>query len=111
MSTDLLPLQLLPFQWHPEVKHYGPNVPVILVGTKLDLREDRGTVEKLKKDKLMPITPQQGHSLARQIGAVKYVECSALTREGVHTVFVEAVRAVKVAPNMRKAKKKACVIL
>ncbi len=81
---------------------------MLLVGTKLDLREDKETAEKLrKKYKESPITTQQGHCLAREIGAVKYIECSALTRKGIHAVFDEAVRAV-VAP---KPKKKACVIL
>ncbi len=80
---------------------------MLLVGTKLDLREDKGTTEALKKKKLEPVTTHQGHILAKEIGAVKYMECSALTRKGIHAVFDEAVRAV-VAP---KPKKKACVIL
>ena len=35
-------------QWWPELKHHSPSTPVILVGTKLDLREDPGTIEKLR---------------------------------------------------------------
>ncbi|KAK8612670.1 hypothetical protein V6N13_092781 [Hibiscus sabdariffa] len=27
--------------WIPELRHYAPNVPVVLVGTKLDLRDDK----------------------------------------------------------------------
>jgi GTPase SAR1 family protein len=34
-------------------------VPIILVGTKLDLREDKDTIEKLKKDRLEPINNSQ----------------------------------------------------
>jgi GTPase SAR1 family protein len=35
-------------QWYPEISHHAPQTSVVLVGTKLDLREDPGTVEKLR---------------------------------------------------------------
>ena len=68
-------------QWHPEVSHHCPNTPVILVGTKLDLRDDKETIEKLKEKRLAPITYQQGLQMMEEIGAVKYLECSALTQK------------------------------
>ncbi|VEN35669.1 unnamed protein product [Callosobruchus maculatus] len=46
-------------KWYPEVRHHCPNTPIILVGTKLDLRDDRSTIEKLKDKKLSPITYPQ----------------------------------------------------
>ena len=46
-------------QWHPEVSHHCPDTPVILVGTKLDLREDKDTIDKLKEKKLAPLTYPQ----------------------------------------------------
>ncbi|KAL4679352.1 hypothetical protein H8959_009002, partial [Pygathrix nigripes] len=50
-----------------------------VVGTKLELRDDKDTIEKLKK-KLTPITYLQGPAIAKEIGAVKYLECLALTQ-------------------------------
>lgn len=52
-------LTLTRFQWYPEVRHHCPSTPIILVGTKLDLREDKETIEKLKDKKLAPITYPQ----------------------------------------------------
>ena len=34
-------------KWSPEIKHNNPETPVVLVGTKLDLRDDKHTVDKL----------------------------------------------------------------
>ena len=28
-------------KWTPEVRHFGPDVPILLLGTKTDLRNDR----------------------------------------------------------------------
>ena len=47
--------------------------------------------------------------LAKKIKAVKYMECSALTQEGLKDVFTEAVKAV-IAPEAEKGKK-SCTIL
>ncbi|CAM2097919.1 unnamed protein product [Caretta caretta] len=72
-------------KWFPEVRHHCPSTPIILVGTKLDLRDDKDTIEKLKEKKLSPITYPQGLALAKEIDSVKYLECSALTQRGLKT--------------------------
>ncbi|KAK2161514.1 hypothetical protein LSH36_115g05058 [Paralvinella palmiformis] len=97
-------------KWFPEVSHHCPNTPIILVGTKLDLREDKETVEKLKEKKLSPITYPQGLAMAKEIAAVKYLECSALTQKGLKNVFDEAIRAV-LCPKPKPKKKSKCLIL
>lgn len=51
-----------------------------MVGTQVDLRDESGTIEKLAKNKQKPVTPEQGEKLAKELKAVKYVECSALTQ-------------------------------
>ncbi len=50
------------------------------MGTQIDLRDDPSTIEKLAKNKQKPITPETAEKLARDLKAVKYVECSALTQ-------------------------------
>ena len=46
-------------KWYPEVIHFCPEVPQILVGTKLDLRGDSGTLDKLKSLGQQPIPADQ----------------------------------------------------
>lgn len=76
-------------KWVPEVRHHCPGVPLLVVGTQADLREDPGHVEKLARQKQRPISAEAGERLAREVGAVKYVECSALTQRGLKNVFDE----------------------
>lgn len=49
------------------MRHHCPNTPIILVGTKLDLRDDKDTIEKLKEKKLNPIIYPQGLAMAKEI--------------------------------------------
>ncbi|XP_063327865.1 ras-related C3 botulinum toxin substrate 1-like isoform X2 [Pelmatolapia mariae] len=97
-------------KWHPEVRHHCPTTPIILVGTKLDLRAEKETLEVLKEKKLSPISYLQGLAMAKEIGSVKYLECSALTQRGLKTVFDEAIRAVLCPPPVKK-KGKRCSLL
>jgi len=52
-------------KWLPEVTHHCPNVPIILVGTKIDMREDAGQIEKLKKQGLKPVTFEEGDAIKK----------------------------------------------
>ncbi|KAG2212363.1 hypothetical protein INT47_001724 [Mucor saturninus] len=97
-------------KWYPEISHHAPNIPIILVGTKLDLREDRDTIERLREKRMAPISYAQGLVMAKDIGSVKYLECSALTQKGLKNVFDEAIRAV-LSPPVRAKKKNSCLIL
>jgi len=81
-------------KWLREVRHHCPNAKLILVGTKLDAREDKETVEKIQAQGLKPVETTEGEALAKEIGAIKYMECSALTQKGLKNVFDEAIKAI-----------------
>jgi cell division control protein 42 len=88
-------------KWFPEVHHHCPGVPCLIVGTQIDLRDDPQVIEKLNRQKQRPVANEQGERLARELGAVKYVECSALTQKGLKNVFDE-VRDIIPYTNSRK---------
>jgi hypothetical protein len=52
----------------------------------LDLRDDPETKAKLHDRRLAPITYMQGCQMAKEIKAVQYLECSALTQFGLKKV-------------------------
>jgi Ras-related C3 botulinum toxin substrate 1 len=56
------------------VSRHCPNTPIILVGTKLDLRDDKEQIEKLKEKKQAPITFPQGLSMMKEISAISYLD-------------------------------------
>ena len=92
--------------WVPEIRHTSDNVPIILMGTKLDVREDKELIERSKEKRLAPITHPQGLAMAKDVGAVKYLECSALTAKGVNTMFDEAIRAaLRSTPALKHQRK------
>jgi GTPase SAR1 family protein len=69
-------------------------VPIILVGTKLDLREDAATVQGLRQKKMEPVSYETALAMKKDVKAVKYIECSALTQRNLKSVFDEAIRFV-----------------
>lgn len=86
-------------KWSPEVRHHCPTVPVVLVGTKVDLR---------KESSEGAVSVQRGKRLRSKIKATKYLECSSKTGEGLTEIFEEAVRAVLKPKSSRIPK---CTIL
>nr|XP_036584818.1 cell division control protein 42 [Colletotrichum truncatum]KAF6794468.1 cell division control protein 42 [Colletotrichum truncatum] len=97
-------------KWFPEVHHHCPGVPCLIVGTQVDLREDPSVREKLSKQKMSPVRKEDGERMAKDLGAVKYVECSALTQYKLKDVFDEAIVAALEPPAPKKKSHK-CLLL
>ena len=107
-------------KWIPEIKHHVPEAPFLIVGTKVDLRNDQVLLlylffyffiffffviskwlificflfclQEVLAKVGTALTQEEGKSLAKDLGARAYVECSALTQEGLKNVFDESIR-------------------
>ncbi|GFN84243.1 cell division control protein 42 homolog [Plakobranchus ocellatus] len=80
-------------KWVPEVRRHRPRAPFILVGTQCDLRNDVKVLIELAQYKEKPVSEADASRLAKEIGAVGYVECSALTQKNLKDVFDQAILA------------------
>ncbi|KAI1492386.1 GTP-binding protein rho4 [Biscogniauxia mediterranea] len=80
-------------KWYPEVLHFCPYTPLILVGLKSDLRSKKTCVEMLKTQGLTPVTMDQGMAVAKKMGA-QYMECSSKEMSGVDDIFDRAIHTV-----------------
>ncbi|KAH3673683.1 hypothetical protein WICMUC_003499 [Wickerhamomyces mucosus] len=90
-------------KWSIEVSRYCPGIPIILVGLKKDLRTEESTDKKF-------VQTFQGQDIAKRIGAKKFLECSALTGEGVDDVFEAATRTSLLISD-EKSSNTCCTIL
>ena len=98
-------------KWIPEIQHHAPDAAVLIVGTKTDVGHgDQGAVQGIAPG----VSTENGLALAKKVGASSYVECSALTADGVRDVFEEAVRfALKLVPSHSQSynQKRRCMIM
>ncbi|AOW02815.1 small GTPase superfamily [Yarrowia lipolytica] len=86
-------------KWIKEVNERCPGVPILLIGLKKDLRQSEPC-----------ITAVEGQAMASQIGAKKYLECSALTGQGVDDVFEVATRA-SLLVTAKPESKGCCIVI
>ncbi|CAE6335679.1 unnamed protein product [Rhizoctonia solani] len=85
-------------KWIEEVRNIcGPQIPVILVGCKADLRPTSGS----SADGKQYVTRQKAQAVAQEIGARAYKECSALNNQGVDDVFEAATRASMIVREVK----------
>lgn len=97
-------------KWYPEVSHFCPTTPLLLIGTKTDLRTDSTTLRMLSAQGQVPITPEHGAAVAKDIGA-SYRECSAKTGNGVKEVFQAALRESMRGKWGRSLKQRKCLVM
>ncbi|XP_064867480.1 rho related BTB domain containing 4 isoform X1 [Oncorhynchus nerka] len=89
--------------WYPEIKHFCPRTPIILVGCQLDLRyADLEAVNRARRPLAKPIKPtdilppERGHEVAKELG-IPYYETSIVAQFGVKDVFDNAIRSALIS--------------
>ncbi|KAK7477719.1 hypothetical protein BaRGS_00031007 [Batillaria attramentaria] len=84
-------------RWIPELHDYKPGTPFLLVGTQSDLRDGQPATGSADC-----VSTHKAKKLARKVGAICYLECSALTGSGLDRVFRQAVTSVLRPQKKRK---------
>jgi Ras-related C3 botulinum toxin substrate 1 len=91
-------------KWIKEVKKHCPETPIVLVATKLDLRDDMKTIQDLKEKCLEPVSQDEGIQFQKEIKAHGFIECSALTQKNVKEAFFLAISAVVKEEKVKEEK-------
>jgi Rho family, other len=101
-------------KWTSEIAENCQGVKIVLVALKCDLREQDNEDEEgaeatngAQQEKKPMISYNQGLEVARRIGALRYLECSAMRNRGVNEAFTEAARvalSVKLAGEKSDSK-------
>lgn len=106
-------------KWVGEIADNCPGVKLVLVALKCDLREDeedgdggvgQGGVGGNGGGKNL-VSYDQGLEVAKRIGALRYLECSAMKNRGVNEAFTEAARVALSVKGVGGKDESKCVIM
>ncbi|KKY24804.1 putative gtp-binding protein rho3 [Phaeomoniella chlamydospora] len=103
-------------KWVQEIQEHCPGVKIVLVALKCDLREEQEGDDDEEKDASSPprriVTYAEGLEVAKTVGALRYLECSAMRNRGVNEAFTEAARvALQVKPAKSKSTTEKCCVM
>ncbi|ELP94719.1 Rho GTPase, putative [Entamoeba invadens IP1] len=92
-------------KWVPEiVAHCGvPNPRIVIVGTKSDIRDNAKSVDILAKQGKQLVKKESIESMANEVNALGFTECSAVNQNGLNEAFEMTAR---VALGMEDGKEK-----
>ncbi|OBT79254.1 rho family, other [Pseudogymnoascus sp. 05NY08] len=114
-------LENIESKWVGEIAENCPGVKLVLVALKCDLRENDDAAGEDEQAVVVDggrgggkkecITYQQGLEVARHIGALRYLECSAMRNRGVNEAFTEAARVALSVKGVGGKDDSKCVVM
>lgn len=119
-------LENVQLKWVGEIADHCDGVKLVLVALKCDLRKHEEDPQSIQEDELFNpynrgqgnkrlISYEEGLAVAKKVGALRYLECSAKKNRGVNEAFSEAARcALNAKPkgaNDSEPEKKGCVVM
>lgn len=90
-------------KWLKEVRKHGSGVPIVIVGAKMDLRDNPQTVADQEAKGKPMLQSLEYEKTAKEWGATFYKECSAFTKANLDNVFDEAIRVGRQFEQTKKA--------
>ncbi|EDO18271.1 hypothetical protein Kpol_1039p20 [Vanderwaltozyma polyspora DSM 70294] len=95
-------LENVQHKWVGEIADHCDDVKLVLVALKCDLRnEEDEDIDGTNNNRKDLITYEEGLAMAKKIGALRYLECSAKLNKGVNEAFTEATRVVLTSDSKR----------
>ncbi len=77
----------------------------------MDTRTNPEVLKSLEANREVPVTKAQGQALCDELKGFKYLECSAMTQEGLKQVFDESIRCVIQSQRKPEKNNRGCIIL
>lgn len=101
-TVDHMTLDSVKTKWIKEIKRHCPGAPILLVGTKVDQRDNAATVKVLKAAGKKMVSKSEALRVASHCKAT-YIECSSLTQKNIKSTFDEAIAAAMELGNKLKS--------
>lgn len=89
-------------KWVPEINKTVKDRIYFLIGTKSDLRESTDSKEQ--------VTPEEAKALCKELGGIKYIECSSKSGLNIKDIFLDAATEVLDYRANKKIQHKKCTI-
>lgn len=97
-------------KWLPRIRDYLGDIPLVLVATQTDLRNNSIVIRQLKKDGLKPVSTEEGHAFSKRIDCACYVETSPSMERRMKNVMNKAISSV-LLPQPDRSEITLCTIL